>query len=559
MKIELSPNTKANLLAVIAILGILGVLWIALHASNREVESYGPTAVTATADGELYFDAIDQMHQASAGGALLHSASFSELGIVGPIAQLSMVESDLLLLDAGQNEILRCETDLWRCLPLFATLDQPLPEILAYALAPEQDQLYLATGNNHRIIAYDLDGRERYTLKVPQGLRYINDIQWLGQDHLLVTDTNHHRVIELEDLGGGEVRLVQQLESKNAIGRQGRKWPTEAVRDNDGGTWVINSNGLLRDGDLIYYDANGEPQHWIELDAESGLNGLTRYPGGVLVSESESQQLLFVARSDFSVTRFGDESLHAMLNQISQQKLYWQRAYYISLGVGLFFLSLGMIAGYLDWQTRKSLQRETKAEPPTFADGKLVIPDEIKARLSPDAEGIYWLSIERKNLRKLQFISLLFPLMLIWLFYTTFSPSADGLMWPLYLSGMMMVVLSAVLMWMILVALPRIRLGSDGNRLFLVDILGRRASALPDACIRTESRLLIGKIAVSIKHRSPIFFDKALFSAIIEPILSQVPKHSEFHLFWRNLRNGDLTTWLAVLTIALVLVKEIWF
>ncbi|MCU7813589.1 MAG: hypothetical protein KZQ77_20480, partial [Candidatus Thiodiazotropha sp. (ex Notomyrtea botanica)] len=524
-----------------------------------EVESYGPAAVTATSDGEIYFDAIDQINQASAGEALLHSASFSELGIAGPIAQLSIDDGDLLLLDAGQNELLRCETDLWRCLPLFDSLDQPLPEMLAYALTPEQDRLYLATGNNHRIIAYDLDGRELYTLKVPQGLRYINDIQWLGQDHLLVTDTNHHRVIELEDLGGGEVRLVQQFEAKNALGRQGRKWPTEAVRGSDGGTWVINSNGLLRDGELIYYDATGEAQHRVELDTESELNGLTRYPKGVLVSESESQQLLFVARSDFSVTPFGDESLHAMLNQITQQRLYWQRAYYIGLGVGLFFLSLGMVAGYLDWQARKGLQRETKVEPPTFADGKLVIPDEIKARLSPDAEGIYWLSIERKNLRKLQLISLLFPLMLIWLFYTTFSQSADELMWPLYLSGMMMLILSAVLMWMILVALPRIRLGSDGNRLFLVDILGRRASAVPAACIRTENRLLIGKIAVSIKHRSPIFFDKALFSAIIEPILSQVPKHSEFKLFWRNLRNGDPATWLAVLTVILVLVKEVWF
>ncbi|MCU7812613.1 MAG: hypothetical protein KZQ77_15500, partial [Candidatus Thiodiazotropha sp. (ex Notomyrtea botanica)] len=74
MKIELSPNPKANLLAVVAILGILGVLWLVWHASSREVESYGPAAVTATSDGEIYFDAIDQINQARAGEALLHSA-----------------------------------------------------------------------------------------------------------------------------------------------------------------------------------------------------------------------------------------------------------------------------------------------------------------------------------------------------------------------------------------------------------------------------------------------------------------------------------------------------
>ncbi len=64
-------------------------------------------------------------------------------------------------------------------------------------------------------------------------------MQWLGDNRLLVTDTNHYRVVELQDRGEGEVAVIQELETQNALGGIGRKWATEARRDSEGETWVI--------------------------------------------------------------------------------------------------------------------------------------------------------------------------------------------------------------------------------------------------------------------------------------------------------------------------------
>ena len=145
MGIELSPSPKANLLAVIAIVGVLGALVLVFLGSNREMEYYGPSALAASEDGELYFDAAGHIYQADDTGSLLNSVSYEELGVEGPVSQLSMHDSDLLLLDSGRNQVLRCDTGLWRCSPLIDRYAEPLPDLISFAHAPEQGRLYLAS------------------------------------------------------------------------------------------------------------------------------------------------------------------------------------------------------------------------------------------------------------------------------------------------------------------------------------------------------------------------------------------------------------------------------
>jgi uncharacterized ParB-like nuclease family protein len=558
MDIELSPNPRANILAIVAILGILIALALIIYASDREVEQYGPTALVATQDDRLYFDAARHIYEATQAGSLLERESFDQLGIEGPIAQLSMHKGDLVLLDTGENQVKRCDTSIWRCTPLVDAYTEQPSDILSFALSTEDNRLYLAIGGGHRIVAYDLEGQKLYTLTVPKGLKYVNDLQWLGDNRLLVTDTNHHRVIELHDLGEGKVDVALQLKAENTLGHKGRKWPTEAQRDSEGGTWVINCNGMLRKGDLIFYDHSGKAQSLIDLGVDTELSALTLYPDGVLVSDSKKPQLLFISRSDFSISQLHQDSLQASLKTISLQRSFWQNVYYFGFAVLIAFLILGVIAGYLDWQARRDLHISNQVEKSRFVDGEWIIPDNIKTRVSPDQDGIYWLSLKPESLSKFKIITFIFPFMLAWLFYFILFDTDEGLKSPLLLTGALLLLLYLALLWFLHIALPRLRIGTNGKELFLVDFLGRKSSDFPEGCIRTQSRLLIGIAAVPIKQQGPMLFDEELFRVLIEPMLEQVPKTNEFLLIWRNLRNGDPATWLGLVAIAFILAKHIW-
>ncbi len=154
MDIELSPNPRANVLAIVAIVGILCALALIIYASNREMEQYDPSALVAAQDDKLYFDAGRQIFQVTQDGSLLNQGSFDLPGITGPVVQLSMDNEDLILLDAGDNSVKLCDPSIWRCASLTKAFNEQPSDILSFALAREQNRLYLATGGwsqNHSL------------------------------------------------------------------------------------------------------------------------------------------------------------------------------------------------------------------------------------------------------------------------------------------------------------------------------------------------------------------------------------------------------------------------
>ncbi len=148
---------------------------------------------------------------------------------------------------------------------------------------------------------------------------------------------------------------------------------------------------------------------------------------------------------------------------------------------------------------------------------------------------------------------------MILFFFFAFTGTANDLVFLWLLPGSILIVFYLIILWLLHIALPRLKIGTDGKSLYLIDFPGRKASALAESCIRTENHLLIGRSTVPIKQRGLILFDKQLFTALIKPVLTQAPKTNEFALMLRNLRNGDPTTWLGLIAIALILTKEIRF
>lgn len=556
--IELSPSGKANFVAVAAIIGILGALVLVWRASNHEAADYGPTAVTATADGTVYFVAGGTLFSADSRGRLLDRVPLKTLGIQFPVAHMAGLKGTLLIADGGA--IWRCNVARQRCSQL---LSVPVGSALALAVAPETERLYVSNVSRHRIYAFDLHGKQLYRLVVPGGVRFANDIRWLGNGHLLIADTNHHRVIEVNDPGDGHAQLVQNLNAENASGRSGRTWPTATLRDGSGRIWVIDGNGMLRDGDLIVYGKDGHAERRISLGASADPMQLTLLPDAVLVSDETGYRLQQVALSDYRVSVYGDAALRAALAAIKAERRQWHDIYRSAFGILVLFALLGGLAGYLDWRERRLLP--AGRQPGVVARPRAVTrPPSLTAamqmKLRPDAQGITWLAIVPRTIRLLRVMAIAFPALMLLMvgafIYTTHGKGPQDMK----LIGMMIGVaafIAIVSLWSVRI-FKRIRIGTDGSKLYLVDFRGRRAQAEPEQCLNTGRRLLIGNISVPIANNQYQMFDKQELAALIGPLLERVPKSGELTMLWQKLRSGDPATWVTFIGFIAVVVLRIW-
>lgn len=561
MVLELSPSGRANFIGIIAIIGVLGALVLIWRASNHEAAAYGPTAVAATRDGTVYFVAAGTLFTADAEGRLRDRVALKSLGIDTVVSHMAPLDGALLI--AADGVIRRCEVAQRRCTRLAALKVPPLGGALALAVAPGVQRLYVSNVSLHRIDVFDLHGRKLYRLAVPGGVRYANDIAWLGDGRLLIADTNHHRVIAVADGGEVHAQRMQVLSAKNPIGRSGHDWPVAALRDATGRTWVIDANGQLRDGDLIVYGADGRAQRRIPLGAAADPLQLARLPGAVLVLDHAGYRLQRVALDDYRLSAFGDGALRGALAAIQARRARWHNLYRTGLGIIVLFALFGIAAGYLDWKERRqpAARRPGALVRPRAATRPPAMTAAVQMKLRPDAQGITWLAIVPRTLRWMRFmpfvISALLLLSVGLLIYSTHGWKMADLE-PVGMLVAVAISVPALSLWMAH-AFGRIRIGTDGHRLYLVDFRGRRAEAPPEQCLNTGRRLLIGVIGVPIANSRYQMFDKQELAAVIGPLLQRVPTRGEFTLLWQKLRRGDPATWAALAGLIAVIALRFWF
>ncbi len=558
--IELSRSRPANGLAVVAMLGMLGALLLVGRAVTRMAGTAGPS-VLASSDEAVYFVAGDALHVADTAGRLQEVIPLAALGLGRTVSHIAAMEEFLLVADGGTGIVKRCDLVRRTCTKLTALPGARRGEALALAPAPEAGRLYVADTANHALHAYGLDGRRLYRLDIEGGLKYPNEVLWLGRDQLLVVDTNHHRILIVQDEGTGRTRLLQEMAAKNSLGR-GNTWPTAAARDSTGRTWVINSDGRLRNGEVIAYDAAGAARRRVELGENADPIALATLDGGVLLADFENDRLQRIDVDSGRVEVFGDAALQGALNDLGARRATGQQAQYLSIGLMVVFGLIGAVAGYLDWKARREY---SAVRPPgvairqgAFQDPAAVCEASARFSLRPDAHGIVWLHATSKHLRALYAITLLVALSFILMVATlvqSFSPLPLKLIAGLAAMGLLVLGLNA---WIVL-GMKRLRIGTDGKTLHVVDMFGRRARGLPETFVHTGRHLLLGRVAVPVPNPRGSMFDKEAFAALIDPLLERTPRSNEMTVLWRRLRTGDPLAWLSVAAVIALLGLQIWF
>ena len=569
--LQLSPSRHANVVAALVILLLLAGIGAIMLGQSKLRAVAGPTVIAADRDGRFHFLADGFLHAATAEGEVTHRADLASLGLDNrvPDMQVSGDGRFLLVGDADAGAISWCTRDLSEC-----PRHTPLPtetggRVFHFHHDATRQRIFVLTGDPARLDELDTNGRHVRQLSVPGGLDHPNTVRAGRNGTLVIADTNVHRIVAI-DPDETAPTPVLEFRTDTGDGRPDRNWPVAAVQDGDGPIWMISTDGMLADGDLLLVDPDRPSGRLIGMPETADPHSLALVPGGVLVTDPTGPAILRAGPDADRAERVTHPTLDAVFAPLIETREGWRR--WISAGWLLVALALplGGLAAVLDWRTRREQEEERQRrsvlqEPPaaTHSGHEADAPksDPPENPIEPDDEGVIWLRPDPAFLRRMRWLALgmtgiavagMLPMMLI------IATETDD--WTL------LAMMAGLALFLVLVAIAsllgirRLRIGWDGETLRLVGITGREERIAPEDTVLTGQRLVGRRIAVPLVNGKTkrAVFDRAEFDHYLRPILETAEQHSEIGHFWNQLRDGRPAAWGQLVLIGLMLAAVIW-
>lgn len=557
--VELSPSRSANLLGIAAIASLIlavGVIW---DAGGKAAQRYGPTAIATTPTDEVYFQFNGRILHTDGAGNLRGESTLEALGIAADTPDMAVDGDTLYLIDAQGKSIKACDWPTRRCRHLARLPAGPDHWAMDLSLDKAAGLIYTAISAAHRVDVFNWEGEHQYRMDLE--LRYPNDIFVLGDQRLLIADTNHHRVLSTEDLGDGQSRSLWEQPARTDESRPRRRWPTAVGRADDGRWWVINSDNRLKDGDVVVFGPERNVLRRVMLPEKADPFTLAAQQHRMLITDMKGFAIYSVSLDGTDIRPFGDQQIQTRLSRLQQEHDYWNRAAYLGwalLGLGVL---LAMGAAALDWKARREATHQRGIDQVLHPEQMLIDRSAFapaQGSLKADAGGYVWLEPHGAFLRQLRLllgvtsaltIAALIPIIFL----------SDTLPWHLFSLLLLMIAVLMGLLWFLLNGLKKMRIGTNGQLICLRDFLGRRHCVTPAAIIVTHRRLIAGRIAVGLGTPKMTIFNEADYAAYIEPLLSQAQHVSEAKLLWEKLKQGDRATWLGMIALFALLALQLWF
>ncbi|MFO7581595.1 hypothetical protein, partial [Guyparkeria sp.] len=448
----------------------------------------------------------------------------------------------------------------------------PLPEIsrsnvFHFHHDATSDRLFLVSGDRIHVIG--TDGRHVRQLSVPDGLDHPNTIRAGRDGTLVIADTNGHRIVAI-DPDETSPSPVLAFRTDIGDGRPDRNWPVAAVQDGDGLVWMINTKGMLADGDLLLVDPDRPSGRRLGLPENADPHSLAVVPGGVLVTDPAGPAILRAGPDSDRAERLAHPTLDAVFTPLIETREGWGR--WVSAGWLLVALALplGALAAVLDWRTRREQeeerQRRSVLQEPSAAtrsdrEADTQQSDPPENAIEPDGEGVIWLQPDPAFLRRMRWTTLamagiavvgMLPMMLI-----IATETNDWTVLAMMAGVALFLVLVAVAS---LMGLQRLRIGWDGRTLHLVSFTGREERIAPEEAVLTGQRLIGRRLAVPLANAKTgrAIFDRAQFDHYLGPHLQASERRNELRHLWNQLRDGNLWAWGQLAIVGLMLVAVIW-
>jgi hypothetical protein len=362
-------------LALLALLGVIGGLLLETHFSGAVARAVSPTLMARNASGETLLTNGRSLFQVDGKQTTVSRLSIEDLGLHGPVLSVSSDGRDWYLGDDATGMLHRCDLRSRHCTAALQARDGNRIFRRAHGVAFAGGHIFITDAEAHRILAFTDDGRSlASTRSGPLPLCFPNGIL-AENDDVYVADTNNFRIArfgatQLERsvtvlhtnagapiesancnprsaalLKRGDPFLNRALETANTSARDARAparpdrvWPTRMLHTSTGEWWLVQMDHQMRDGDVVRYDAAGQPLARIDLPPEADPIALIEADGEVLITDAGLARVHRVSLQGEVVGAWGPPDFQQMLADIDADRdlqMILQRSSFGAIGAGI--------------------------------------------------------------------------------------------------------------------------------------------------------------------------------------------------------------------------------
>ena len=531
----------ANGLAIVVIAGFIAIIANSLRISMRSGDDFGPTVLTSDAAGVVYTNIATTLYVLDEPGTLKDRIPLAQLGLQGATLTdlLALPDGRLLIGSSDASRIRACEPAQRRCTSFIQSGPQP---VSAFKMAWDmsRQRLVVVDGERHRILVYDRSGALVLESKGGQhGLKLPNTVWLTADDTAIIADTNQHRLVWLD--GATFSSEQREMPVTNTTGSFRRVWPTDFATTANRGYWVILDNDLLENGDVLLFDADGQPLQRLALPSGWDPIKLLARPHDVLLAGYDSVDLVSIRHDGEVITPFGDDAFRGALAETRARRETANRWWHLWIWMAIAPLAvLAGVAAWLDWKRRSA------ASPPAA-----VTPADVK--LPETGQGVYWLEPDPKIIRLWQYSRWLLPVLAVLL-----AAPAVCLMWwmgPDKTAGSVALLLAGSIAFMAILVtgintLSRGRLGVTRDQVVLGTAGKPHRHYYPRQLVYSSRFISTGDVTVYLHTGKFPIYNPGEIRSCLEPLLSTARRLNPVQAYIYLLQQGDRLAWISTLGIA---------
>ena len=572
MALELSKNRTVNILVFSAIFGVIVSVLMLWYSTDKKAHINGGSLLASSEKHGVVFSMDKSFYRTDNDARVLNVASFKELGLQSPLADIAFSENALYVIEAAKHNVKKCDVALTGCQDVGLIPGSMSSLAMDIAITPDNKYYYISNSSLHRIDKFTIEGEHLYELEFGESLNYPNDIYAISNSVLAVADSVNERVIGVED-GNPKGRLdnsriIWQLDVEKKVGKLGLDWPAALSFSDNGRLWVNNQNLYFDKGEIVIYDAIGF-SFLEQTKRDSGEKVIVKYDSTVVPLNEGAEPRNFAAIKNFMIVgnfspiellkideltlgygSFLDGILHNEFLELSDSREYWLGVETVSkYAIGLFILIL-IYGAYLETKEVKKREDEN-IEPLRDVDEIITsVPNrKFDANLlEPDENGIIWLNrkgVAMKNITYGMWGSVVLIPMLIGMMLLMPTSGKDKTEWYVIFVGM--ILLSGILAYFFRAVKNNVLLGRDEERIYLSNMFGQTTYAKFEDTYVVGNRIVIGMVSVMLKDgKGNGFYDEDECKMYIEPLKRLMKEMTETQYLMNNLKGGDVKTWLSV-------------